>query len=199
MNTYKRCYNYENIKLVLFLQVAKTSNYNLLCFDGEPDEKECTIAWEEIIKSNGEATGGMELDIFNDLKESYGLLLQDYNVIKVIILKLHFVIDYDDINYLKSKGYKFEFKNNKEYITCLLNAKNRAGDIVTKMKMKRNEIDELTKKKEGNEISIADLITDLNFELKFAAVDADVLLSVYNAYSNKIKHNNARIRKERYN
>lgn len=187
-------YSYEDIKLSLYLEIAYTGNVLLLSKSGDPDPDECVKAWEEIIKQSGKATGSLDFDNFNDLEESYVLLFSDYNAVKATLTKLSITADLkyieDDLKWLRSKGYKFDYKTSAEYAVCIEAAMRRSDDLLTKMVMNRNE----TKEMYGQPIerpTLGSLIARCSAGIGFQ-VSKDVLLSEFNEYNKIIQEKNGR-------
>lgn len=182
-------FRYETITFKLFFEIATTGNYLLLGKNNLCTFKGCAEAWEDILTRNGSATGDLNFYNYKILEEERGILMAQYNVAKAMISKLRLIVDLNDIEYLKRLGYKFNFVNSKGYESCLDNAERRAEGILTRLKMKENELQEYSEV--GEPVTFGQLMAQLRFETK-ASISDDLLLSEYNEYRKIIQQRNAR-------
>lgn len=139
--------------------------------------------------------------------QSYGHYLADYNLVKASLLKLvalnlevgivighneMFIQDDDLISDLRAKGYKINTTDKNTYCESISNAMHRAEHLVTRMKMKANEINEMMKDSGGSQVvSFEEIIANLSFMLGFELPD-NLTLARYNEYKKILKERNKR-------
>ena len=189
-HTIANYFQYENITFKTFFEIATSGNYLLLGKNKFCTFKGCAEAWEEILKRNGSATGDLNFHNYKILEEERGILMAQYNVAKAMISKLRLIVDLNDIEYLKRLGYKFNFINSKGYEDCLDIAERRAEGILTRLKMKENELQDFTSEA-GEPVTFGQLMAQLRFETK-ASISDELLLTEYNEYKKIIQQRNAR-------
>lgn len=192
---------YDNIKLITYLHVTNTGDFNCLCLSNNASQEECFIAWENIIRRNGEVNGDMSYSQFFNKTASYAKLLDDYQLIKAILIRLHFVIDDGYIAFLRNKGYKINLTSGTEYRNSLMSSMRRCENILTKLAMRTNELVAIEKEAEKKSVSIEQILASISAGLGFEVKD-DLTLARYNEYKKIIVAKNkqhGRNNKARYN
>lgn len=176
---------YENIKLSTYLDITNTGNFQLLCLSGQADPEECFIAWEAILKRNGEVNGDFTYSQFFNKVSTYSKLLNDYQIIKAMLLRLHFVIDENYISYLRSKGYKIDVESkedtNRKYLNSLTVALRKCENILTKLTMRHNELISEGKNAGKKPVLLEELIANISVGIGYE-IKEDITLARYNEY-----------------
>ena len=166
----------------------------LLIKSGEATIDECSEAWEKIVEKNNYHSGNNQLDNYKNLIKQYNLAIKELNAVVSTILCLCFVVDEEQIKFLKSKGYKIDTSSGTAFDLSLGIALHESGKIRSKIKMKFNQLSNFNQKaieqREGQgDISIDDMISSLSLEVGFQVPDT-ITLSQYNAYAKRIKKRN---------
>lgn len=144
----------------MYLEIVKTLDVKKLLVCGNSTIEDCQKHWDEIIHQCSAATGGLDFVNFIDMSQSYGILLSQYNIVKAWLMKLWFQVDDKIIEELEEKGYaivtsknhpKFnpELSISDNYSQSILNALRRSEHLVTKLKMKSNEMQMFLNGSEG--------------------------------------------------
>src|SRR5690606_30327280 len=143
-HTSAKYWQYEDITLKLFLDIASGGNLVQLCYEGKPTEDGLNEAWEELIKKNQRANGSNKFDNHFNSLQSYALMLNEYVLIKSALIKLagEYALqkepDLETIELLKQKGYKIDLKKYQESLEAGFK---KAENLVTKVISKKNEIE----------------------------------------------------------
>lgn len=188
--TTKNFYLYENIKLATYLQVAQTRNYRLLAKSKFATDEQCAEAWEQVVKDNAKATGSFNFDEYFKLECDYATLLKDYLTIKAVLLKLQLVEDKKEIEWLKQKGYKFNYGRSKElYVQQIENAISKSDAIITRLIMKQNQITGLLEENQADNVEPPTLEKLLARISKYVGyhVPRNILLARYNEFNEMIR------------
>lgn len=154
-------FSYEDITLKLYLDVIKSLDYKRLLIAGEASLEQCHKQWDTILQGCNRSSGGLDYVNFIDLSQGYGYLLSEYNIVKGWLTKLWFQVDDLIIEQLSERGYNIittkdnpsyepelykKFAEHKKenlslnYRESLLKALQRSEHLVTKIKMKANEL-----------------------------------------------------------
>lgn len=174
------------------MNIAATNNYSLMALNGVEDEQ-CLVEWEKIVKQTGEASGDYSYLSRLDNYRTYISLLAEFNIVKAMLLRLCYIIDDNYISYLRKKGYKIDISGAKGYSDSIIAAMARSNNLVTKIKMKSNEMikeaenSENQKAGTGFEETLANLCAQLGFE-----VNDNVTLARFNEYRKIIQLKNKR-------
>lgn len=147
------------------------------------------IAWEEILKRNGEANNDYSYKQFFTKSAEYAKLLSDYQLIKAILIKLHFVIDDAHISFLGSKGYKIDTSTGSKYANSLSSALRKCENLLTKIIMRQNEISNQLNEKEQKPVTLEQLLAHVSAGLGYEVKD-DITLSRYNEYKKILEAKN---------
>lgn len=184
-------WQYDNILLTLYLEIARTENYGLLVVAGRADDKEIYERWEAIVRLNSEANG-VNVDDYEDDLKAYAKLLADYELVKLTLIELSFFVDDNLIAFLDSKGYKIDKSTATSYRKSLERAAQKSGNIVTKLRTKFNELKEQERdRKKGKIVTVEEVLANISSELKFH-VGLDITLARFNEYKRIIKRKNER-------
>lgn len=160
-----------------------------MCVSGRATQEECFIAWEEILKRNGEANNDYSYKQFLAKSIEYAKLLNDYQLIKAILIKLHFVVDDEHIALLKSKGYKIDTSSGSKYANSLSAALRKCENLITKMVMKQNELNNTLSEKEQKPVNLEQLLAHISAGLGYEIKD-DITLARYNEYKKILEAKN---------
>lgn len=183
--TEKKFLSYENILLSVYYEVANTGNYSLLQTAGAYDEEACLIVWEEIVKRNCAENNSAAYSRYVKELAAYRNLKRDYLVVKGMLFKLLFYYDKEYVDYLNTKGYRISKENDDKYAKSLMNAQQRAENLVSKIttagKVLQNYGREAAVKQ-----SFQTTMASLTYSLKFTVPD-DITLARYNEYVKMIK------------
>lgn len=139
--------DYDDITLKLFMHIVETGEYDKLMLPGTkatPDE--CYEQWEVIIRANNKANGSIEFSAYIDHVTAYNSLLRTYNSVKASLIKLCFVVDNNDIQYLMANGYKIDDTDRETYTNSLTAAFKRSDNLITRIRMKGKQIEALGSK-----------------------------------------------------
>lgn len=153
-----------------------------MCISGKATIEECLIVWEQILKRNGEVNNDYSYNQFFIKSSEYARLLNDYQLIKALLIKLHFVVDDSYISFLKSKGYKIDTSSRQKYDDSLKLNLRRSENLLTKLTMKHNELSSGLKEKEKRDhVSLEQLLAHVSAGLGYEIKD-DITLARYNEY-----------------
>lgn len=186
-NTTKVFYSYEDIPLRLYMHIASTGNYFLLCSKGIPTVEECSKCWESIVKENEKSSGGFLYSTYLELLQSYQSILAESNFVRSSLVLCLMFNDDKIIEELADLGYVIDRSGESAYNESLKNAIHRSSNLGTQLLMKANEIRELAEQQGGGALPnfeqvIARICIDLKFEVK-----EDITLARYNEYCSILK------------
>jgi hypothetical protein len=125
--------------------------------------------------------------------KQYNLAINELNAVVSTILCLCFVVDEDQIKFLKSKGYKIDTSTATAYDNSLAVALHESGKIRSKIKMKYNQINNFNQRaiesREQGEVTLDEMLTAISMEVGFQLPDS-ITLAQYNAYAKRVKKRN---------
>lgn len=176
---------YENITLALFIEIAGGGNVNKLVREGTATQEQCAQAWERILKQNSLVSGGLEYLNYFNLYKSYDKLIADYTIVKATLLTLMFVVDDNDIMFLKRKGIKIATTSATQYNESLQAGMRRAEGMVNQIVARQIELAKMQNKDKDRKVSAEELLAYISVELGFAVTD-NVTLARYNEYKKLI-------------
>ncbi len=186
-------YTYEDITLKLYLEIAASLDFKRLVINGKARESELVEAWEFIIRKNYEVNGGFDYINYCDLIDGYNSLLSDYNYVRATLIQLMFVVDDNYIEELRNKGYRIDTTDSLKYAESISNALRRSENLITRMKMKSNEISDMIGRDGGSKgATFEEIMAGLSLALKFA-VPEDIKLSRFNEYKKMISERNQKL------
>lgn len=174
-----KLYEYENILLKTYFEIAETGNLNLLNEKSQAPQHELETQWEKILKENSLATGSMEYqNYFEDIRE-YGKLMAEAMLVRASILRLMFTVDDEVIAMLAEKGYRIDTSSATKYNITLEASLKRCNNYQTKLKIKHNDIE--LKQKGKKKISLGEILANLSAVLGFDISDS-ITLAKFNGY-----------------
>jgi hypothetical protein len=195
-------YSYDDIPLKLFVEIAQTGNVARLCVSGLPTEEELVNRWEDIIQKNSKANGDNTLSNYTLELEEYNFMLLEYNTANACIVKLMLCLlagepkDDEAIESLNSFGYGIRDTGSRdEYVESINAAVRRANNVLTRIKVKLNQIraDFETKGTEQSQ-SVEEMIGIVSAAIGYE-ISGDVTLSRFNSYKKIIRQR--RVKKEK--
>ena len=193
----KSYWQYDDIMLSLYFKIANTGNVELLAKSGIADHTECLYLWEDIVKKNAEANGSRDyLNHLSDFK-TFAKLNNDYYLVKAMLMRLSIQFDKGIQEDLKQKGYNIAEPDTDDFFTSMLVADKQASNIVTKIKMKENELNRVASrsvKKFSSDKALANLSVSLNMVLP-----QEITLSLFNEYKLIAKERQTSISKGKLN
>lgn len=172
------------------MEIAQTGNTDLLVISGNPTDKEIQDNWEAILKRNSNQNGFNVDDHFDNVK-TYGILLADYELVKLSLFQLMIVVDEDAILFLKSKGYRIDQSTATSYNQSINAALQKCKNIITKLKTRYNQIQQTIKDNQAAQgdkaqTSIEEILANLSAAIGFS-IGVDITLARYNEYRKILK------------
>jgi hypothetical protein len=157
--------------------------------EGSATDDECSEAWEKIVQKNNYHSGNNKYNNYLNLVRQLNLSIKELNAVVSTILCLCFVVDDDQIKFLKSKGYKIDTSSASAYERSLAVALHESGNIRTKIKIRQAQIKNFNQKaienKEQNEMTFDEMLSALSMEVGFQLPDT-ITLAQYNAYAKRV-------------
>jgi hypothetical protein len=192
-------WTYDDILLRHFFDVSKSGDYQSLIKSGEANQGECIEAWEKIVQKNNYHGGNNQYDNYLHLIKQFNMAMKELNAVVSTILCLCFVVDDEQIKFLRKKGYKINTSGATAYDNSLGVALHESGKIRSKIKMKFNQLNNFNQKaieqrESQGDVSVDDLISSLSFEVGFQLPDT-ITLAQYNAYAKRVKKRNDSLEK----
>ncbi len=191
--------SYETITLKLYYDIIEKNNVEALQLSGRTNIERCTEEWERIVAKNAKENNNREYEIFLTANKEYAAFAGEHVIVHAMLIKLAYIVDKDAIAYLKKKGYKIVMtKGDDAYAQSLIDAQAKAKGIVTKLRMKRNEIasfnkEDGPKRPVGNfQTAMANLIANLKTDVR-----DDITLARYNEYIKILKQREAALKKNK--
>ncbi len=182
-------------------------DFKRLIVSGEASDIDCAKQWDLIVQKNNQANGGYDYLNYIDLMQGYGRFMADYNFVRASLLELIrlnlevgivfmegneiFVQDEDIISDLKKRGYKIDTTDANTFCESINNAMHRVEHLITRMKMKANEINAMVSEKNGGSQETVTFDSIMAFLYsQFPNVPEDITLSRYNEMIKvlKLKH-----------
>lgn len=197
MRFIKECWDYDNILLKTYFEIAKTGDKSLLIKGKTPVPKNVLEDfWEALVKKSSKENNNFNFDYYFSTAQSHELLVNEYNLVKACILKLIVrdmrKLEYDKpvVELLRNKGYKIDVSSKLAYLTCLENAQQRSNNLITKIITKQKELTRLGKS-EGPPTTFAQALASVSAGMGFEINDG-ITLSLYNEYKKIIVKKNGR-------
>jgi len=178
------------------MEIAHSGNTDLLVISGKANDQEIQDCWEKIVKKNSQVNG-LGVDAYFDNIKIYAKLLADYELVKLSLMQLMFVVDDSTINFLNALGYKIDTSGAKAYSDSIQNAFQKCKNLTTKLKTRFNQIQAANQDSEKTpEISIEEALANISVSLGLV-ITIDVTLARYNEYRKIIrkKHEAAKMKK----
>ena len=192
----KTYYQYSNIRLSTYIEIAQTANLRLLIIKGFPTEEELTKQWEAIVKENAKANGDQSYSAYENNLKRYGKLIGEYELVRLSLMKLVLVVDDPTIAYLTNKGFKINTATYSGYVDSINACLSKSNNYLTKIKMKLNDLQEIRDEQEkAPSKSIEELLGTLSAILGFG-ISEDVTLARFNEYKKIAKKKSERNKKQ---
>lgn len=187
-------FEYDNILLKLYLEIAKTGDFTRLVKEGKAGSEKCLDVWENIVKKQQQVTGNNQYDAFFRLNKGYLINLNDYTMIRACLILVginYLYIDWEYIKILKEKGYSIDTSTPERILETVKYQLQVCEKLITKSTSKRKELDMMIKGGEESktEISFESMLANLNYALGFN-VNEDLTLCRYNEYQKIITAKN---------
>lgn len=196
-NITKTYFQYNDIKLRTYIEIATTGNLRLLIKRGYPTEIELLKAWENLVKENAKANNDHTYSAYESNLKRYGKLLADYELVRLSLMKLILVVDDECLLYLKSKGFKINTETATGYVDSINLALHRSNSYLTRIKMKLNELNEMKADQDKTQPkSIEEILGSLSSTLGFN-IPEDVTLARFNEYKKVAKKKQEPKRKQK--
>jgi len=184
-NTISHFYQYGDILLKLFIEIAESGDYRRLVLSGNPTDDQCLEAWEKIVEENGRHCGNNGYSNYLEDVRYYATMLWEYLFMRSAMTKLIYVKDYSLIVQIRELGYDFKMET---YMDSIYSISRKVDAITTRIKMHQNKMAlYATVDQRGN--SFAETIVNLNMNLGWEVSD-DITLAKYNEYCKTLKRNN---------
>jgi hypothetical protein len=178
-------YDYGNILLRTYVEIANDGLIERLIIKGRPTSEELEEQWEKIIDENGKHSKDNSYSIYQTLIYDYGCLIATQTVVSVCLEMLEFnlkykrPIDFDIVEEVRNRGYKIE-TTPLAFEKTLNSAKSKCKNLVTKLESKQKEIDRQFKDK-GASHTYDEVIGFLELALDRTVMDGDTItLAKYN-------------------
>jgi hypothetical protein len=180
--------------LRVFIQIASDGRFDALILSGKPSQDQIVKTWEEIIKQNSRVNGDFEYESFLQLLQGYAMLLAEYTIVRAMLLKLAFVIDFPMIREVRLRGYKLVLTDSLSYAESISVCMRRVDSLVTQARMKYNELQRNYGEKKGGtkNANFEEVMAGLSMSLGFSVEDT-ITLSRFNEYKKMINRKNAQL------
>jgi len=175
------------------MHITKTGDVSLLN-DGLGVE-----GWEEIIRRNCLANDVHSYQIYLEALRSHALVVNRYIADRAHINNLmlpifgYGKIDLGSLEYLRNKGYAIDTSSKEKYIESLKGALSKRENLMTRINMKRKEIENLSLQaagSKGTERGLEQLLASLSFQVGFS-IPEDVTLARFNEYGRVLREQQA--------
>jgi hypothetical protein len=182
-------YTYNDITLQNYLTIAQTMDLKGLLIKGKASEKELFEKWEELVRENYKLNGGFDYLNYCDVIEGYNYLIAEYNVVKCTLIQLMFFVDDNYISELNEKGYRIDTKDSLSYVQSINAAMRKSDGLITRMKMKSNEIAGMLPKDGQKAATFEEIMAGLTICLEFDLPEG-LKLARFNEYKKIINERN---------
>lgn len=163
----------------------------MLLKQGKLDDK-LSVNWTTLLLENSRVNGDLTYIHQADDYNALNYLISEFNLVRCLLLKLHFQVDNVSIADLKKKGYVINDSGAIAYATSLANGLRKSESIITQITRKQKEmVRKYSSPENGTSISYEEVITHLNAQLGFV-VEKDLTLSAYNSYKKILRARNAK-------
>ncbi len=156
---------------------------------GKANDKVLFEKWEELVRENYKLNGGFDYLNYCDVIEGYNHLIADYNVVKCTLIELMFFVDDNYIKELREKGYNIDTTDSLAYVKSINSAMHRSDNLITRMKMKANEIEGMIPKEGKKAATFEEIMAGLTVCLEFDLPE-DLKLARFNEYKKIINERN---------
>lgn len=180
--------NYDNILLRVYFDIATNGTYEDLIVSGNATIEQCKDEWNRLLVKLFEKSGSFDYLGYLDNLEGYNSFLQEHNITIAQLLILHFQIDDEVIADLNERGYNIDIEHGKKaYSASLAKAMIRSNHLLSRIKMKANDMESFTDGlKDDAPTTYDEVMATLMLNLGFTVPD-DITLARYNEYRRLIK------------
>lgn len=191
-NTSVTLYEYGNVPLKVYVEIASGSPLEKLIINGSPSREQLVEAWETIVTLNGKNSGNFQYDAYKRLYIGYWNIIAKHLVIRASLLKLCFVIDYETVQDVRSRGYALSLDSSEAYKDTLVLGLTKSENLITRAELRKNEIERDFPKAEnnGSSLSFDKVMAELSIQIAPTLVTDDITLSRYNEYLKIIRERN---------
>lgn len=191
-NTFATLYEYGNVPLKVYVEIASGAPLELLIINGSSSREQLVEQWEKIITLNGKLSGNFQYDSYKRLYVGYWNIIAKHLVIRASLLKLCFVIDYETVQDIRSRGYALSLASTEAYKDSLVAGLNKSDNLIARAELRKNEIErDFPKAKEGeSNLSFDRIMAELSIQIAPTLVSDDITLARYNEYLKIIKERN---------
>jgi hypothetical protein len=184
---------YDTITLRKYCNVSQLGAYEELVLSGKAGVEEQLEAWEAIVERNDKENESFAYSGYRSLLKGYAEILIKHSRLKLMLIRLS--VDYHPayVEALNKMGYKINVGSNAGYSEDLTRNIKRTDSLITKIQMKRNEIERMSeaKGKGGNEDSFYKLLANLEMALGDGRnLPEDIKLAKYNVLKKLAKEKN---------
>lgn len=184
-------FTYDDLPLKVYYRIIELKDYSLLCRSGKPNDLD--RRWEEIVKKVEKFNNSLwyhnHLDDLKELK----WIMSEYIIVKSSLYKLLYKFDKELVQELIEKGYYISTASDEEYAQTLFDRLQNIENLITKLKMKKNEmaleqeVEEEKKTKPSFDLAMAQLSMTLGFVLP-----EDITLARFNEYNRMLQEKNSK-------
>lgn len=199
--TSAKLYDYGNILLKTYIEIATNGDFNLLVISGSATKDELIERWESIVQENGTRNGDNHYNIYFNLLKGYAEVIAEHTIVEAMLTILWYSnpVPFDVVNDVRERGYVIDTTTSALYAKSLKAAQKKVKNLSTKTEMKRKEIERIYGKKEskGQAYTYEEIIGHLELSLERSIMDSETLtLAKYNVLKKGIenKHRNERRR-----
>lgn len=190
-----RFYSYEDILLRLFYDISSTGDFHRLIISGDATLQNCLEHWERIVKRNAEENDSFQYLSYFSLYQGYQLLHAQHTTIKLLLVRASIKFDESVNQELTQRGYPIDTSSNQAYAKSLEVATRKSNALVTKINMKRSEIENHLSDGKGGKPKKQDTFEDLIASLELALGDGrnipdDITLAKFNSLKKVAKRKN---------
>lgn len=134
-------YKYNDIPLKLYFEIIASGNFLLLIKSGNASQRECLEAWELIVEENSIHNNNYDYMNCLALQKSVAFYYNEYQLVKSAIVLVAYKQDLNIINYLNEIGYPVDNSTPEKLLESLTITQAMSDNLITKIKMKQNELD----------------------------------------------------------
>lgn len=193
------CHSYETIPLKLYCEIASSGQIDKIFVKGKLIQEKCIESWEEIVKRNSEENGSFEYDSYKQLLNAYHLLMCRHLIDKSLLLKLAHVIDWEALKEVRGRGYKIVTDPPSEYGKTLNNAFSKCNNLITKINIKRGEIERSMPKEKEKGDSFDAIIASISMAAAPMIIQDDITLARFNEIKKVLKRRSELVKQKNQN
>jgi hypothetical protein len=190
--------SYEDILLKDFYSIADSGDFSKLQLTGKPNENGCAVAWEEIIKQNGEETNSRHYEKYLDNYRKYNKTANEYQLIKAQLISLMMVFDKGITDELNVKGYRIfnqptgnRTQDTANYTESILNAGKRVENLKSKCNSLAFEMNKYTESLTNKKQAFSKVIGALIYEIPGLNNPEEIKLATYNELVSRLRKHNS--------